>query len=154
MKTKFSKTISALLSAFLLLAAGCGGTSPDSSDSSGGGTSSGSGGGGEVTFDTYGSYWFPQHDYKTMPVGAYNSVPSASYGYTKNFLVDEEIFRAYAEAGVNMMMGLTDFVGANQADVATALDFLLRITTLPICSPIRARTTSARKAECEARSRR
>lgn len=123
MKKKFSKTISAFLSAFLLLAAGCGGTSPDSSDSSGGGISSGSGGSGEVTFDTYGSYWFPQHDYKTMPVGAYNSVPSASYGYAKNFLVDEEIFRAYAEAGVNMMMGLTDFVGANQADVAVALDF-------------------------------
>ncbi len=77
----------------------------------------------KIDYTTYGSYWFPQHDYKTMPVAAYNSCPPAKYGYTKNFLVDEEIFKAYAEAGVNTIMGLTDYVGLNQADVATALDY-------------------------------
>ena len=129
MKKKFYIAASALLSALLLFSAACAtpsdGAGSSSADSSSGNSSpeSSSTQGETIDYGTYGSYWFPQHDYKTMPVGAYNSVPPAKYGYAKNFLTDEEIFKAYAEAGVNTMMGLTDFVTLNQADVMTALDF-------------------------------
>ena len=129
MKKKFYIAASAFLSALLLFSAACAAPS-DSAESSSADSSPGnslsdssSAQGGTIDYGTYGSYWFPQHDYKTMPVGAYNSIPPAKYGYEKNFLTDEEIFKAYAEAGVNTMMGLTDYVTLNQADVATALDF-------------------------------
>lgn len=129
MKKKFYTAASAFLSALLIFSAACAAPSDSgenptvnsSSENSSSGSSASQGS--AVDYGTYGSYWFPQHDYKTMPVGAYNSLPPAKYGYEKNFLTDEGIFRAYAEAGVNTMMGLTDYVALNQADVMTALDF-------------------------------
>ena len=115
---------------FMLSAASCGAPAEnvgsDSSASHGGSSSSSPVSPVEpetVDFSTYGSRWLPSHDYKTMPVGAYNSIPPAKDGYNKNFLTDEEIFKAYAEAGVNTMMGLTDYIGLNQKDVQTALDY-------------------------------
>jgi len=77
----------------------------------------------DITYATYGSYWFPQHDYKTMPVAAYNATPPAKDGYKVNFLTDERIFREYEEAGINTTMGLTDFIGSNLNDVETALNY-------------------------------
>lgn len=132
MKSILKKTLTALLSlTFACAAAACGSSEKggdDSTNSSENSSVENSSQGQlpdipEVDYGTYGSYWFPQHDYKTMPVGAYNATPPAKYGYTKNFLIDEEIFKAYAEAGVNTVMGLTDYVGLNQQDVATALDY-------------------------------
>ncbi len=127
---KLQKTISgvlAMLFAFSLVAC-VGGEEASSSTSDSLPTESESSSGSvvdesKIDYATYGSYWLPQHDYKTMPVGAYNSCPPAKYGYTKNFLVDEEIFKAYYAAGVNMIMGLTDYVGMNLQDVMTALDY-------------------------------
>ena len=52
----------------------------------------------EVTNETYGSFWLRCHDYKTMPVGTYNAV---TYALREN----EELFAAYKEAGVNMLIG-------------------------------------------------
>lgn len=77
----------------------------------------------EITYETYGSYWFSQHDYKTMPIGTYNSCPPKQGEYTQNFLESEELFRSYKEAGVNTMMGLSDYVGTNTNSVLTALDY-------------------------------
>lgn len=77
----------------------------------------------EVTYATYGSYWFPQHDYKTMPVTTYNSIPPKEGAYTQNFMENEEIFKMYYDAGVNTMMGLTDYVGTHGASVEKALDY-------------------------------
>ena len=124
------KATAFLVLLFMLSAAACGAPAEnvgsDSSASHGGSSSSSPVSPGEpetVDFSTYGSRWLPSHDYKTMPVGAYNSIPPAKDGYNKNFLTDEEIFKAYAEAGVNTMMGLTDYIGLNQKDVQTALDY-------------------------------
>ena len=124
------KATAFLVLLFMLSAAACGAPAEnvgsDSSASHGGSSSSSPVSPGEpetVDFSTYGSRWLPTHDYKTMPVGAYNSIPPAKDGYNKNFLTDEEIFKAYAEAGVNTMMGLTDYIGLNQKDVQTAVSY-------------------------------
>lgn len=77
----------------------------------------------EITYETYGSYWFPQHDPYTMPVSAYNSCPPQEGKYTQNFMLSEDLFRMYSEAGVNTMMGLTDFVTAHSSSVEAALDY-------------------------------
>ena len=119
---KYIKKVINLLLCFIMSLAFCGCNVTGDSGSDSGNSSSGTGED-KITYSTYGSYWFNNHGYKVMPVGAYNSLPPAKYGYTKNFLTDENIFIDYAEAGVNTLMGLTDYVGLNQQDVLTALDY-------------------------------
>lgn len=75
----------------------------------------------EVTFETYGSYWMRQHDYKTMPVGAYNSCPPQLSDYTYSYITNESTFEAYSEAGVNTMMGLREYAASEE--VSQALDW-------------------------------
>lgn len=74
-----------------------------------------------VTFETYGSFWMRQHDYKTMPVGAYNSCPPQMSDYTYSYIANESTFEAYSEAGVNTMMGLREYAASEE--VAQALDW-------------------------------
>lgn len=52
----------------------------------------------EVTNETYGSFWLRCHDYKTMPVGAFNAI-------IPELINDESLYASYKEAGVNMMLG-------------------------------------------------
>ncbi len=52
----------------------------------------------DVTYETYGSFWLRCHDYKTMPVGAYNAV-------TGSLRESEYLYSSYREAGVNFMIG-------------------------------------------------
>ncbi len=52
----------------------------------------------EVTNETYGSFWLRCHDYKTMPIGAFNAV-------TAELSATPSLYTSYKEAGVNMMIG-------------------------------------------------
>ena len=119
--------ITALLLSLGLSACGGGGTTTSSPEQNSSSleniTSSSTQVPAEVTYETYGSYWFPQHDYKTMPIATYNSLPPKEGAYEKNFMEDEATFIAYSEAGVNTMMGLTDYVGRHTASVEKALDY-------------------------------
>lgn len=72
----------------------------------------------EVTYETYGSFWMRQHDYLTMPVGAYNSLPPQLSDFTYNYLTSESTYAAYAEAGVNTMMGLYEYAGSKEVEQA------------------------------------
>lgn len=117
-----------LLLAFVLCfgLAACGSAEKDNGGNGGNGGNEGGGNEQEdpkVDYSTYGSYWFPQHDYRIMPVTAYNSCPPKEGSYSENLLTEESLFRAYSEAGVNTMMGLTDYVGSHLRDVTTALDY-------------------------------
>lgn len=77
----------------------------------------------DVTYDTYGSFWMRSHDYLTMPVGAYNSLPMQLSDFTYNYLTSESTYADYAEAGVNTMMGLYEYAGSKE--VEQALDWCL-----------------------------
>jgi len=125
---KLKKLIAALLAGALLLslaACGGGGGSSDNNDKQSSSDTAPDKPPVEqvVDYSTYGSYWFPQHDYKTMPIGAYNSCPPKEGEYTKNFLLSEELFENYYYAGVNTMMGLTDYISMHESSVMTALDY-------------------------------
>lgn len=74
-----------------------------------------------ITPQTYGSYWMRQHDDETMPVGAYNSCPPKVAEGDYNYLENESTFIAYAEAGVNTMMGLMENTASKS--VYQALDW-------------------------------
>lgn len=106
--------------------AGCNNGGENSGENGGDGGNGGNDGSGgdtpaEVTYETYGSYWMPQHDYMTMPVAAYNSNPPQLSDFTYNYLTSESTFAAYQEAGVNTMMGLKEYVGSEE--VLQALDW-------------------------------
>ena len=84
---------------FMLSAASCGAPAEnvgsDSSASHGGSSSSSPVSPGEpeiVDFSTYGSRWLPTHDYKTMPVGAYNSFRPDNECYNIKLRTDEEFY--------------------------------------------------------------
>lgn len=68
-----------------------------------------------VTYETFGSFWMRQHDFKTMPVAAYNACPPQLSDFTHNYLESESTFVSYAEAGVNTMMGLYEYAGSEEA---------------------------------------
>ena len=67
-----------------------------------------------VTYDTYGSYWMRPHDDKTMPVGAFNSCPDLTGAYTYSYIKNKQTFKDYAEAGVNVMMGLYEYTASEE----------------------------------------
>ena len=70
----------------------------------------------------YGSYWTPQTDYKTMPIGAYNGLPETG---KNDFNYDyEQVLSDYNELGVNFLFGLYNYATAN-------LEF--EKTTLALC---------------------
>ena len=124
--TEFIRKAACALLCLVMPLAFLGCTSTPGSGSSGSGSSGGasdSSGEEQIDYSTYGSYWFGVHDYKTMPVTAYNALPPAKYGYAKNFLTDENMFIDYAKAGINTLMGLTDYIGENQQNISTALDY-------------------------------
>lgn len=72
----------------------------------------------DVTYETYGSFWMRQHNYKTMPVATYNSCPPQLSDFTHNYFESEQTFIDYAEAGVNVMMGLYEYAGSAEAEQA------------------------------------
>lgn len=74
-----------------------------------------------VTNETYGSFWMRPHDYKTMPVGAFNALPNMRSDFTYSYIEHESTYAAYAEAGVNTMMGLYENAGTDE--VLQALDW-------------------------------
>lgn len=78
-----------------------------------------------VDYKTYGSYWMAQHDYKTMPITAYNSCPPQLSDFTHNYLTSEDTYKDYAKAGVNTMMGLYDYAGQYGNELIKALDYSL-----------------------------
>lgn len=102
---KHKITALALSSALLLFCAGCNDVNNNSQNNGG------NGGGNqqgdikeqtvlqpvEITNETYGSFWMRCHDYKTMPVGTYNSITPT--------LLASNIYEDYKEAGVNFMIG-------------------------------------------------
>ena len=99
-------------------------------DSGSGGTG-GTGGGTEkpepdipavVTNETYQSYWMVQHDYKTMPIAAFNAVPIQTGAYPENF-VTEESYRILAESGINVAYSLYDRLDQYPQDVMNALTY-------------------------------
>jgi len=72
------------------------------------------------TSATNASYWFTQHDYDTMPISAYNSLPPQPEDFDGNEvwanMVDiyegldyDKLIADYVECGINTMMGLYDY---------------------------------------------
>ena len=61
-----------------------------------------------VDYSTYGSFWLRGHDYKTMPITAFNACPPKIGDYTHNYLESEQTFKDYAQAHVNTMMGMSE----------------------------------------------
>ncbi len=60
-----------------------------------------------VTRQTYGSYWLPQTDYTTMPIGAYNGLPpSGKYDFSYDY---DALLRDYNTLGVNFLFGLYNY---------------------------------------------
>ncbi len=106
---KKQKILSIVLAASLLaFTAGCG------SSVNGSTNENQSGNGGytqvlDVTYETYGSFWMRCHDYKTMPIGAYNALTAPLYD-------KPDLYAAYKEAGVNMMIGLSEPVSIKALD--------------------------------------
>lgn len=119
------KKILVLVFALLLaLSAFCGCTrkpAPSNEDDIGNGKGDGSTVNQPITYQTYGSYWMPQHNYKTMPVAAFNACPPQLATFTHNYLTSESTFAAYKEAGVNTIMGLKENAGSDE--VLQALDW-------------------------------
>lgn len=74
-----------------------------------------------VDYSTYGSFWLRSHDYKTMPITAFNACPPKIGEYTHNYLESEQTFKDYAEAHVNTMMGMSENTAS--AQVEQALDW-------------------------------
>ncbi len=73
-----------------------------------------------VTRQTYGSYWLPQTDYTTMPIGAYNGLPpSGKYGYTYNY---DKVLSDYNELGVNFLFGLYNYINGDIAAEKATLE--------------------------------
>jgi len=67
----------------------------------------------------YGSYWTPQTDYKTMPIGAYNGLPpSGSLGFDYDY---EQVLSDYNELGVNYLFGLYNSANQNLEHEKTTL---------------------------------
>lgn len=75
----------------------------------------------KVTYDTYQSFWMRQFNYKVMPVTAFNAIPHNYADYTHNYMLDENTYAAYAEAGVNTLMALYESTGIS--GFSTALDY-------------------------------
>lgn len=118
------KLLSLIFASFFTLSlASCGGGTSDKTD--GGGSDPGEGDNPpvvvEVTPETYGSFWMRSHDYKTMPVGAFNSIPPRMSDFTYSYIDNEETFAAYAEARVNTLMAL--YENTTSASVEQALDW-------------------------------
>ena len=79
----------------------------------------------EITRETYGSFWLPQTDYTTMPIGAYNGLPpngkqnAALNEYTFDY---EKVLSDYNELGVNFLFGLYNFADGDLAYEKTTLE--------------------------------
>lgn len=115
MKKKLLSLIFACFMAFSVV--GCGGGKTNNSTGGGDNTPT------VVTNETYGSFWMRQHDYKTMPVGAYNSLPPQLSDFTYSYIDNEQTYKDYKEARVNTMMGLYEYTASEQVD--RALDWCL-----------------------------
>lgn len=78
----------------------------------------------EITRQTYGSYWTPQTDYMTMPIGAYNGLPPEDSGYYQDVysLNYDQVLRDYNELGVNFLFGLYNSSNLNLATEKTTLE--------------------------------
>lgn len=81
-----------------------------------------------ITRKTYGSFWLPQTDYTTMPIGAYNGLPPNGNQNTllNDYTFDyEQVLSDYNTLGVNFLFGgLYNFADTN-------LDY--EKTTLELC---------------------
>lgn len=75
-----------------------------------------------VTNQTYQSYWMKQHDYKTMPIAAFNAIPPKVGSYSQNFIAEEN-YRILAESGINTAYSLYDKLDAYPDDVMNALTY-------------------------------
>ena len=75
-----------------------------------------------VTNETYQSFWMKQHDYKTMPIAAFNAVPIQAGAYPENF-VTEESYRILSESGINVAYALYDKLDQYPEDVVNALEY-------------------------------
>lgn len=75
-----------------------------------------------VTNQTYQSYWMKQHDYKTMPIAAFNTVPPKVGAYAQNFITEEN-YRILAESGINTAYCLYDKLDTYPEDVINALAY-------------------------------
>ena len=78
-----------------------------------------------ITHETYGSYWLPQTDYTTMPIGAYNGLPpnGEQMSVLKEYTFDyDEVLSDYNELGVNFLFGLYNKANANIAYEKTTLE--------------------------------
>ena len=115
MNKKFMSLI--LAGCFSLALVGCNNAGQTSNNE----TSSSSSSGQEITVvtpETYGSFWMRSHDYKTMPVAAFNALPPKLSDFTYSYIENEETYAAYAEARVNTMMGLYEYTADPTVDQA------------------------------------
>lgn len=107
MKDKFKKISSLALALFCLGLCACGGDTTDD----------GNEGGGEITVkpqtpvtqvtnETYQSYWMKQHDYKTMPIAAFNGMPVQISTYAD--MVTEDHYKEMADCYINTSYALYD----------------------------------------------
>ena len=135
MKTNLKKLISLLLASVACLSIyACGGSesangnSTPSSENSSTEDSSSSGGGGtivitpnkptKVTNKTYQSYWMRQHDYKTMPVAAFNGAPIQTGNYTLSMVSDAH-YKTMSECYINTAYALYDNISHTDAIIST-----------------------------------
>ena len=135
MNKNWKKYISLACAAMLSLSMfGCGMTNTASSSSEtsveSSSSSSSSGGGTviitptkptKVTNKTYQSYWMRQHDYKTMPIAAFNGAPIETGNYTKSMITDEH-YKRMSECYFNTSYALYDNIVYTE-DVVKTLEY-------------------------------
>lgn len=74
----------------------------------------------QITNETYQSYWMKQHDYKTMPLVAFNGMGLESWGYSD--MVNEAHYKEMADCYINTSYALYDKVNYS-AQVIKALEY-------------------------------
>ena len=129
MKKKMKKLISLLLASIACCSIyACGSTGSANTPSSESSASDSSSGGGaiiitpnkptKVTNKTYQSYWMKQHDYKTMPIAAFNAAPIQTGNYTKSMVTDAH-YKTMSECYINTAYALYDNITHTDAIVST-----------------------------------
>lgn len=96
-----------------------------------------------VTYETFGSYWMPQHNYQTMPIAGFNGAPIQTGNYTDSFITKQETFANIAESGMNTIYGLYEPINAYQSEVLKALNYcsMYNLSYLPCFSSAHTQTS-------------
>ena len=88
-----------------------------------------------ITNETYQSYWMKQHDYKTMPITAFNGMGLKEYNSQYADMVTEEHYAEMAACYINTSYALYDnIIYADQ--VIKALEYVFLTDTIQVFNTI------------------